>query len=98
MTSAPLKHFAIASAVLAGGSFLCLLSAPGGELSLFREDLIPVQISLAFGIGWTVCVYLAFRKHGKRAAWLLLGFPIAWLYPGLAMLVFAASVLRGGGV
>ena len=71
-----------------------LIDRPG-----VRTDMLtPALAVLPYGIGWGVCVYQAYKTHGKRAAWLLLGFPFAWFYPGVLAIFFIHSMLTNGGV
>jgi len=58
--------------------------------------MTPALVAFPFGVGWTIVV-AASARHGKRAMWLLLGFPFAWFYP-IVTLYFAIRASLGGGV
>jgi hypothetical protein len=86
--------FSLASAILAGIGFFIswrIDTVPHDNL------LTPAVDGLPFGVGWSICVYYAYKMHGKRALWLLAGFPFAWFYVVITAL-FALRALTGGGV
>jgi hypothetical protein len=84
---------ALASVVLAGVSLLVSL-----KTSIIVSEFTPVRNAFPFSVAWSLCVYWAYRTHGRRALWLLLGFPFAWFHLALLMLLFIVSLLHGGGV
>ncbi len=86
--------FALASVALAGGLLLSMRADTGPHANLGA----PALVAFPFSVGWSICVYLAYRRYGKRAAWLLLGFPFAWFYPILTFPFVVGHVLQGGGV
>jgi hypothetical protein len=87
--------FALASVALAGAGLLLSIRADTGPHANLGA---PALVAFPFGVGWSICVYVAYRRHGRRAAWLLLGFPVAWFYPILTALFVLGHVLQGGGV
>jgi hypothetical protein len=87
--------FALSSVALAGVGLLLSIRADIGPHANLGA---PALVAFPFSVGWSICVYLAYRKHGRLAAWLLLGFPFAWFYPILTFLFVISHVLQGGGV
>jgi len=90
-----LHVFGLVSALLAGwGLVLSIREDMTAHLYLSDGSLAVLPYSLAWS-GW---VYWAYRVHGKRAAWLLIGLPFAWLEPLLFALFVIGHMLMGGGV
>ena len=85
----------LTSVLSAGISFL--ISWHGANTTQLNM-LTPVMQALPFGIAWSICVYAAYRMHGRRALWLLVGFPFAWFYALLLALFVIGHALHGGGV
>lgn len=93
--SPSLLLFGLASALLAGGA--CVLSIKE-EIIGHSNMLDGVRTVLPISLLWSGWVYWAYRVHGKRALWLLIAFPFAWLDPLFLALFVISSMLRGGGV
>jgi len=90
-----LAWFAWVSAALALASCgVSYLDATSIQISM----LTPAAHEFPFGVACSICVYLAYRAHGRRALWLLVGFPFAWSYVALLAVFVIAHTLAGGGV
>jgi len=90
-----LTIFAVSSAILA---FLGLGVSIGQEFKQFQLHLYdPAAAGLPFALLWSLCVYWAYKVHGRRALWLLVGFPVAWFEMTFLVLYFAVHVLSGNG-
>lgn len=90
-----LAWFAWVSATLAVASCgVSYLDATSTQVSM----LAPATHSLPLSAAWSFCVYSAYRSHGGRALWLLVGFPFAWSYAALLAVFVIAHTLAGGGV
>jgi hypothetical protein len=85
--------FAIASVALAGVGLLLSILV---DIRPHSNLMTPALVAFPFSVGWTIVVATSAR-HGKRAMWLLLGFPFAWFYPILTAF-FALRASFGGGV
>src|SRR4051794_31439318 len=86
----PLWGFAVISFILAGGNVLTAFWISNLEFNA-------LVLLLPFGIAWSVCIRYAWDTHGRRAWWLLIGFPFAWLSPLILILylvLFFFSLLR----
>jgi len=90
-----LQIFAVSSALLA---FLSLAVSIEQEM---KQSLVhlsdPAVAGLPFALLWSICVYWAYQVHGRRALWLLAGFPVAWLETTFLVLYFAVHILSGNG-
>jgi hypothetical protein len=92
----PLLAFCLASVAFAGASFLTSWYADD-----FRREvsmLTPAIKAIPFSVAWSICVFWAYKVRGRRALWLLLGFPFAWYYAILLTLFVVGHMLTGGGV
>ena len=83
-------------------TILSVLLAAGGVLVPLLDTrpifFTRVPVMLPFSIAWTLCIHYGHRSHGKRAMWLVIGFPFAWSYLVLGVLFIIGVIWRGGGV
>jgi len=80
------KH-ALVSILLAAASIATTLTTGG---IIVHNELIRVVWVLPFSVAWTLVVVHASGRHGRRAMWLLLGFPFAW-FEALLVAFFVLS-------
>jgi hypothetical protein len=90
-----LQVFGLLSALLAGWALVLSLKEDNTPHIVLSDGALAV---LPYSLLWSGWVYWAYRVHGKRAAWLLIGFPFAWLEPILLALFVLGHMLMGGGV